>query len=118
MTCIAREGVILCTGRGATTKRRSPCPHCCIVGPDSCFLKPWPIMLVTEIHSGYCAPDYICGRCGHQGNYEDDRYRRVGHARREENKKRVRAFGRKPRLPSDRYASSFEGQPGEKKVTR
>ena len=92
MTCRQMGTAIVCDGRGETEKRRAPCPWCCVVKNER-YQKPFPLMLITEIHSGYCAPDYVCGRCGQQGNYEEDRPRRIGDTRREENKKRVRRFG-------------------------
>jgi hypothetical protein len=90
--CYQIGNAIVCDGRGKTTRRHAPCPWCC-VAVEGVYPKPWPLMLITEIHSGYCAPDYVCGRCGQDGNYEEEKLRRVPDARREENKKRVRLFG-------------------------
>lgn len=36
---------------------RAKCPHCCLGRART-------IHATREVHSGYCAPDMVCGRCG------------------------------------------------------
>ncbi len=84
MTCHVGKGIVVCTGEGKSRLRRLPCPWCCLGrARTQC--------LVIEIHSGYSAPDILCGRCGFKwtpGEYlyfwpqkQEDRDKRIARVR-------------------------------------
>jgi len=50
--------------------RRASCPHCCIGNART--VHAW-----REVHSGYCAPDMLCGRCGQYWTFDHDRLPRM-----------------------------------------
>jgi hypothetical protein len=84
MSCYQIGNAIVCTGRGATKKGFAPCPWCSLPGT-----RP-PLQLITEVHGGYCAPDFVCGRCGYEWNPEHDgRWRDQPDAQRQANIRKV-----------------------------
>ena len=78
---------------------RAACPHCCLGRART-------IHATREVHSGYCAPDMICGRCGQFWSYDwlmEGRLPRMATGEREENRTIVAALkaklGRASRAP-------------------
>ena len=87
MTCHVFSGGVICDGRGKTVRKGMPCPWCWLKGDR---LRP---SLVTEIYSGYCAPDVICGRCGYKWNADyEGAWRDQDNRQRERNIAAVRSF--------------------------
>jgi len=71
MTCIRFDGGVICVPGDYTHLVMESCPWCCL-GDDKT------VHAVRIVHSGYCAPDMICGTCGQRWSADDDRRLRAG----------------------------------------
>ena len=94
MPCIpftTRDGIagIICVPSRYRQTRRAPCPHCCVGNART--IHAW-----REVHSGYCAPDMVCGRCGQYWTFDHDRLPKMSQQERAENIEIVRALKRAP----------------------
>ncbi len=55
---------------------RASCPWCCLGRATT-------VHATRLVHSGYCAPDMVCGRCGQYWSDDDDSSRRPSEDERE-----------------------------------
>ena len=82
----------ICDGRGKSKIVRVLCPFCCVRGKT--YRDRRVKHLATEIHSGYCGLDMVCGRCGQWWNTsdmcEEGHLPKMSMAKREENIRRVK----------------------------
>lgn len=83
---------ILCVPSRYRQTRRAPCPHCCVGNART--IHAW-----REVHSGYCAPDMVCGRCGQYWTFDHDRLPKMSQRERAENIEIVRALRSAPGAP-------------------
>ena len=93
-------GIVCLAGR-FTRLMRAECPHCCLRPAKT--IHAW-----REVHSGYCAPDMICGRCGQFWSYDwlmEGRLPRMATGEREENRTIVAALKANPRGAALRHAA-------------
>ena len=70
MPCVPIPGGYVCGPGEYTHLVLAPCPWCCL-GEDET------VHAFREVHSGYCAPDMICGTCGQEWNGDADRLRKM-----------------------------------------
>lgn len=73
----------LCAPGAYRLLRRAQCPHCCLGNART--IHAW-----REVHSGYVAPDMVCGRCGQYWTADHDRVPKVSSRERGENIRMVR----------------------------
>ena len=77
----------LCAPGAYRLLRRAACPHCCVGNART--IHAW-----REVHSGYVAPDMVCGRCGQYWTYDHDRLPKVSQRERDKNVAMVAALKR------------------------
>jgi len=75
MTCHVGQGIVVCTGSPWRPALDVECPWC--LEKRRC--------LCSEVHGGWCAPDFICGTCGSFWNAEQERPIKMTEAERDEN---------------------------------
>lgn len=85
---------ILCVPSSYRQTQRAPCLHCCVGNART--IHAW-----REVHSGYCAPDMICGRCGQYWTFDHGRPPKMSQRERAENIAIVRALRAAPTPPDE-----------------
>lgn len=88
MTCRHGPGIVICDGITSDWRlTRAFCPWCCCMEGETVAAAS------REVYGGYCAPDLICGECGHYWNLEaDDPFKNTPDERREKNIATIKAL--------------------------
>lgn len=88
MTCHFGPGIVICDGvTGDWTPTRAFCPWCCCMEGETVPAAS------REVYGGYCAPDMICGECGHRWSWDmNDPRRDTPDEKREANIATVKAL--------------------------